>query len=449
MAQHTIPKPTPSSKLPPQNVEAEQSVLGALLIDQDAIIRIADFLRPEHFYRGSHQRIFEAILSLFERREPADVVTVSAELSQKNALSDVGGEVYLAELVNAVPTAANVHSYAQFVRESAMKRELISIANEMNEEAYGGSKSVRDLLADAEKRIFDISQDNLARQFIPVRETLMVAFDRLEELHRNKSGTRGVPTGFRDIDNMLSGLQESNLVILAARPSMGKTSLALNICQYVAVHQGLPVGFFSLESSREELVDRLLASQSGVDYWKITTGNLGEEDFAKIGEAMGILAEAPLFIDDTPGMNVVEMRTKARRLQMEQGVKLIAVDYLQMAVSRNLENRVQEVAEISKAMKNIARELHAPVLCLSQLSRGVEQRGENRPQLSDLRDSGSIEQDADVVMFIWRPPDDQKERPDHAKLTVAKHRNGQTGEIDLIFKGERARFYSMDKQREE
>lgn len=435
-------------KLPPQNVEAEQSVIGALLIDQDAIIRVADILRPEHFYRGSHQKIYESILSLFERREPADVVTVTAELTQKNNLDEVGGEIYLAELVNSVPTAANVLSYASYVRESALRREMISIANQINEEAYGGAKSVKELLADTEQRIFNMSQENLTRQFVPVRETLMVAFDRLEELHRNKSGTRGIPTGFRDIDQMLSGLQDSNLIILAARPSMGKTSLALNICQYAAVHQGVPVGFFSLESSREELVDRLLSSQSGVDYWKITTGNLDEEDFAKIGEAMGILADAPLFIDDTPGMNVVEMRTKARRLQMEQGVRLIAVDYLQMAVSRNLENRVQEVAEISKAMKNIARELHAPVLCLSQLSRSVEQRGDSRPMLSDLRDSGSIEQDADVVMFIYRPPEEEKERPDHARLSIAKHRNGMTGEVDLIFKGERARFYSMEKKRE-
>ncbi len=309
--------------------------------------------------------------------------------------------------------------------------------------------SVRELLESVEQRIFAMSQINMVRQFVAVRDTLMESFDRLEDLHKNKSGVRGVPTGFRDIDNKLSGLQDSNLVILAARPSMGKTSLALNISQYVAVHQQVPVGIFSLESSRQELVDRLLSSQSGVDYWKITTGNLSEDDFGKVGEAMGILADAPLFIDDTPGQSILEMRTKARRLQAEHGVKLIVVDYLQLAISRNLINRVQEVSEVSQGLKNIARELNCPVLALSQLSRSIEQRGEHRPQLSDLRDSGSIEQDADVVMFIYRPEENEKERPDHMKISIAKHRNGQTGEVDLIFKGEMARFYSMEKRREE
>ncbi|MCA9391701.1 replicative DNA helicase [candidate division WWE3 bacterium] len=436
-------------KLPPQNIEAEQSVLGALLIDQDAVIKIADTLKPEHFYRGSHKKIYEAILSLYERREPADVVTVSGELLQQKILDEIGGEGYLAELVSQVPTAANIGSYANIVRDIALRRSLISVASELNEEAYGGGRSVRELLEEVESRIFSLSQINLTRHFVPIRETLMGSFDRLEELHKNKSGVRGVPTGFRDIDNKLSGLQDSNLVILAARPSMGKTSLALNISQYVTVHQQTPVGFFSLESSREELVDRLLASQSGVDYWKITTGNLNEDDFGKVGEAMGILADAPLFIDDTPGLSILEMRTKARRLKAEHDVKMIVVDYLQLAKSRNLENRVQEISEVSQGLKNIARELSCPVLALSQLSRQVEQRGENRPQLSDLRDSGSIEQDADVVMFIWKPAEDEKERPDQVKISIAKHRNGPTGEIDLVFRGEAARFYSMEKRREE
>lgn len=436
-------------RLPPQNIEAEQSVLGALLIDQEAVIRIADKVKTTQFYRGSHQKIYNAVLSLYERREPADVVTVSGELAQRNELDEIGGEEYLAELVNKVPTAANVESYANLVRDTALRRDMISVANEMNTEAYGGQMSVRELLESVEQRIFAMSQINMVRQFVAVRDTLMESFDRLEDLHKNKSGVRGVPTGFRDIDNKLSGLQDSNLVILAARPSMGKTSLALNISQYVAVHQQVPVGIFSLESSRQELVDRLLSSQSGVDYWKITTGNLNEDDFGKVGEAMGILADAPLFIDDTPGQSILEMRTKARRLQAEHGVKLIVVDYLQLAISRNLINRVQEVSEVSQGLKNIARELNCPVLALSQLSRSIEQRGEHRPQLSDLRDSGSIEQDADVVMFIYRPEENEKERPDHMKISIAKHRNGQTGEVDLIFKGEMARFYSMEKRREE
>ncbi len=437
-----------SPKLPPQNIEAEQSVLGSLLIDQDAIIKIADKLNAEQFYRGSHKKIYEAIIALYERREPADIVTVSGELAQRGVLEEIGGEEYLTELVDKVPTAANIGSYSTIVRDLALRRNLISISTEITEQAYGGAMPVKELLEDVEQRIFTISQENLVRNFLPIRETLMTSFDKLEQLHKNKSGVRGIPTGFRDIDNKLSGLQDSNLVILAARPSMGKTSLALNISQYAAVHQQIPVGFFSLESSREELVDRLLASQSGVDYWKITTGNLTDDDFSKVGEAMGILADSPLFIDDTPGQSVLEMRTKARRLQVEHGVRLLVVDYLQLAKSRNLVNRVQEISEVSQGLKNIAREIGCPVLALSQLSRSVEQRGEQRPQLSDLRDSGSIEQDADVVMFIWRPTDEEKLRPDHTKLTIAKHRNGPTGEIDLVFRGESARFYSMEKQRE-
>jgi replicative DNA helicase len=441
--------PEPNIKLPPQNLEAEQSVLGALLIDTEAIINIADRLKPEHFYRMSNRRIYEAVLSLFERREPADIVTVRSELANRNQLEEVGGEEYLAELVNSVPSAAHVDVYAGIVRDVALRRELITVGNHINEEAYGGTQSIKQLLEQTEKEVFALSQDHLTRYFTPIRDTLMQSFDRLEELHKNKSSIRGIPTGFRELDNKLSGMQDSNLVILAARPSMGKTSLALNISQYVAVHQQIPVGFFSLEMAKEELVDRLISSQSGIDYWKITTGNLNEDDFVKFGEAMGVLAEAPLFIDDTPGMSVLEMRTKARRLQMEQKVRLIVVDYLQMAVSRNLENRVQEVSEISQGLKNIARELRCPVLALSQLSRSVEQRGENRPQLSDLRDSGSIEQDADVVMFIYRPGEEESQGKEHVKVSISKHRNGPTGEVDMIFKGEYTRFYSMDKKHEE
>jgi len=436
-------------KLPPQNIEAEQAVLGALLIDPEAIIKIGDKIKPEQFYRGSHQKIFAAMMSLFERREPADVLTVANELKESKDLDGVGGEAYLADLVNAVPSSANIESYTEIVKENAIRRTLISTASEMTKDSYETAKSIRELLQETEQAIFGISQENLSRTFVPIRDTLMESFDKLEELKKNKTGVRGVPTGFRDIDTKLSGLQDSSLIILAARPSVGKSSLALNISQYAAVHQKVPVGFFSLEMSRDELVNRLLASQSGVDSWKITTGNLNEEDFGKLGESMGILAEAPFYIDDTPGISISEMRTKARRLQLEHGVKMIVVDYLQLAVSRNLTNRVQEVAEISQGLKNIARELKCPVLALSQLSRGVEQRGEQRPQLSDLRDSGSIEQDADVAMFLWRPLDEEKQRPDHVKLTIAKNRNGATGEIDLIFKGEQTRFYSMEKKRQE
>lgn len=437
------------TKLPPQNLEAEQSVLGALLIDKDAIIKIAERVSPEDFYRGAHQKIYEAVLRLFERREPADIVTVSDELKDLGELKNIGGDSYLTELVNRVPTAAHIASYAEIVKDTAVRRRMIAISNNIAASAYQGAEPVGKLLEETERQIFGISQAHLARHFTPLRDTLAESFDRLEELHKSGSHVRGVATGFREIDNRLSGLRDANLIILAARPSLGKTSLALNISQYVTVHENLPVGFFSLESSKHELVDRLLASQANVDSWKITTGNLKDEDFSKLGEAMGILAEAPLYIDDTPGASVMEMRTKARRLQMEHGVRLLIIDYLQLAVSRNLESRVQEVSEISQGLKNVARELDCPVLAISQLSRAVEQRGEHRPQLSDLRESGSLEQDADVVMFLWRPDEEDAQGSDHVKLTIAKHRNGPTGEIDLIFKGEQTRFYSMEKKQEE
>ena len=440
-------------KVPPHNIEAEQSVLGSLLIDRDAVVKIAEKLKPDDFYRGKHQEIFAAILSLYERREPADLVTVSDELKDKKKLKSVGGDAYLASLVDMVPSAAHVEWYAQIVKDNSTRRRLISIASQITDRSYSGEKSVPELLDEAEREVFSISQQHLAREFVLIKETLADSFDRLEELHRTKKKLRGIPTGFRDVDKLLAGLQESNLIVLAARPSLGKTSLALNFAQYITVHEKLPVGFFSLESSKEELVDRLLASEADIDTWKITTGNLSEEDFKKLGDAYGVLGDAPLFIDDTPGLKVSEMRTKARRLQLEHEIKLIIVDYLQLAVSRNLENRVQEVSEISQGLKNLARELRCPVLALSQLSRAVEVRGSNRPQLSDLRDSGSIEQDADVVMFLYRVEEgEEKEQSaggDHLRLFIAKHRNGPTGEIDLIFRGSRTRFYGMEKKRKE
>lgn len=436
-------------RIPPHNIEAEQSVLGALLIDPEAIIRVAEKLRPEDFYRGKHQKIYRSILSLYERHEPADVVTVSDVLQEQNQLEDVGGDAYLASLVNKVPTAGHIESYAQIVKGNAVRRELISLASGLTEKSFEGEIAVDDILDEAEQAVFSISQQHLTRDFVLIKETLVDSFDRLEELHKQERKFRGIPTGFRDIDNVLAGLQDSSLIVLAARPSMGKTSLALNIAQFITTHEKLPVAFFSLESSKQELVDRLLSSQADIDAWKITTGNLSEEDFKKLGEAYGVLGDAPLFIDDTPGLKVSEMRTKARRLQLEHGVRLIIVDYLQLAVSRNLENRVQEVSEISQGLKNLAREIDCPVLALSQLSRAVEARSSNRPQLSDLRDSGSIEQDADVVMFLYRVEEDEAKKPkvgDHVRLLVAKHRNGPTGEIDLVFRGSRTRFYGMEKR---
>jgi len=435
--------------LPPQNIEAEQSILGGLLIDKDAIIKIAQILRPNHFYRVQHSIIYEAILSLFERREPADVVTVADELREKKNLKQAGGETYLGDLVNMVPTVSNVEAYAQIVKEAYIRRELISIANSTSSTAFNGGSAVQELLEQTEKNIFSLSQEHISQDFTPIRDVLAESFQRIEELHQKKSKFRGIPTGFTDIDALLAGLQDSNLIILAARPSVGKTSFALNIAQYIAVHEQLPVAFFSLESSKEELVDRLLSSQADVDGWKIMTGNLNEKELEKITEAMAILADAPIYIDDTPGARVLDMMTKARRLQMDHDIKIVFVDYLQLAVSRNLENRVQEVAEISQTMKNLARELKCPVVVLSQLSRAVEQRGSSKPQLADLRDSGSIEQDADVVMFLHRADEDEQLDANHVKLTISKHRNGPVGEVDLVFRGDRTRFYGMEKKHKE
>ncbi len=437
----------PESKIPPQKIEVEQSVLGSLLIDKDAIIKVAESLRPGHFYRNAHAEVYKAILALYERREPADLVTVSDELKGRKKLKGIGGDAYLADLVNSVPTSANIESYAQIVKDCFVRRELIATATGISEAAYEGFQPVSILLDETEQKIFSISQKHLVRHFVPVKDTLAESFDRLEELHKGKGKLRGLPTGFHDIDNRLAGLRDNSLVVVAGRPSMGKTALALNFAEYITVHEKVPVGFFSLESSKEELVDRLLSSVSNVDAWKITTGNLSDSDFEAIGEAMGILAEAPLFIDDTPGASIMEMRTKARRLQIEQGLRLLIVDYMQLTVSRNLENRVQEVSEISQGLKNLARELRCPVLAISQLSRAVESRGSGKPQLSDLRESGSIEQDADVVMFLYRPEEEEQGQSDHIKLAIAKHRNGPTGNVDLIFKGERTRFYGMEKKR--
>jgi len=430
------------ARLPPHNLDAERSVLGALLLEESAIIQVAEFLLAEHFYQKKHRLIYEAILKLFEKREPLDLITVPEELSRRNNLEAVGGLGYLTELVESVPTAANVEYYAQIVKDRAVRRRLIETASKISLAAYDESLETPALLDDAEQSLFSVSQHNLKRDFLPVRHTLEVSFNRLDELYRSKGGLRGQPTGLRLLDQKLSGLQESNLVILAARPSIGKTSLALNIAQHLGVEKKIPVGIFSLEMSREQLVDRMLSSQADVDAWRITTGNLDDDDFSRLNDAMGELAEAPIFVDDAPGISVLEMRTKARRLQMEHDLKLLIVDYLQLARGRGLENRVQEVSEMSQALKNLARELRIPVLCLSQLSRAVESRGNPRPQLSDLRESGSIEQDADVVMFLYRPDEEEQTK---VNLLIAKHRNGPTGEISLYFRGERTKFYEMDR----
>lgn len=433
-------------KLPPQNIEAEQSLLGSLLIDKDAVINIAEMLLPEHFYRTEqHGHIFNAIVKLFEKREPIDLVTVAEKLKQDGALDKVGGPAYLTELVNMVPTSAHVESYARIIKEHALRRALISSATKFVQNAYDEGREINEIIEESEQAIFALSQQHIRRDFIQLKDALAQSFDRLDEISKSSGKMRGVPTGYRDLDNKLAGLQDSNLIIFAARPGMGKTSFALNIAQHVAVNANLPVGIFSLEMSQEELVDRLLVGQADIDAWKLKTGRLDEKDFDRLSHAMGQLAEAPLFIDDTPGISLGEIRTKARRLQAEHGLRLIVVDYLQLIKGRNLENRVQEVSEISQGLKNLARELKVPVFALSQLNRSVENRGgTKKPQLADLRESGAIEQDADVVMFIYR---EDPEKIEQVKLDIQKHRNGPTGEIDLIFRADRVKFYGMEKTR--
>lgn len=432
-------------KVPPHSAEAEKSVLGALLLDRDAVTAVVEFLRAEHFYEDKHQRIFDVMVDLYQDRQPVDVVTVSEALKKKKTLTEVGGTAYLTELVNGVPTAAHAEHYGQLVRDHYTKRRLISAAGAISDMAFDAAGDVRQILDSAEQNVFALAQQHLKQVFVPVKDILSESFDRLDELHKTAGSLRGVPTGFEELDKTLAGMQDSNLIILAARPGVGKTALALNIAQNAAFKYRMPVGFFSLEMSREELMDRLLVAQAEIDAWKMKTGQLSEDEFAKLSDAMGELYETPLYIDDTPGMSILEMRTKARRLQAEHGLKLIIVDYLQLARPvRNLDNRVQEVSEVSQGLKNLARELKVPVLALSQLSRQVESRGVKRPQLADLRESGAIEQDADVVMFMWHENDDDLES---LTLDIAKHRNGPLRSLKFRFRGDRIKFYSVETKR--
>jgi replicative DNA helicase len=431
-------------RIPPHSAEAEESVLGALLLDKDAIIAVAEFLRSDDFYDERHSEVYESCIELYEDRVPIDVLTVTEKLRKRKSLKMVGGASYLAGLASKVPTAAHVEHYGKIVKDSATKRSLMAAASKLLTLSLDDSLAADELLDKAESEVFSLTQHSISQSFSPVKDTLAESFDRLDELHKEAEGLRGVPTGYQELDDTLAGFQRSNLVILAARPGVGKTTLALNIAQNIAVTYNRPVGFFSLEMSKEELVDRLLVAQADIDAWRLKTGKLSEEDFTKLSNAMGVLAEAPLYIDDTPALSILEMRTKARRLQVDVGIDLLVIDYLQLATSRRLENRVQEVSEITQGLKNLARELKIPVLALSQLSRAVEQRGDKRPQLADLRESGSIEQDADVVMFLYREDDENVE---NISLNIAKHRNGPLANVKLHFKGDRIKFYSRETKR--
>jgi replicative DNA helicase len=431
-------------KVPPQNLDAERSVLGAILIDPDAMIQVAEKITADDFYEPAHKLIYEAMSDLYEERQPIDAVTLTSQLKKHKKLGKAGGAVGIAKLAEDVSTSSNIVSYAQLVTEASMRRKIISASKSMGELAFDEASQAQDILDTLEQQVFAISKDQHKESFISIKETLSESFERLNELQKNPGEMRGIPTGYADIDRILAGLNKSNLLILAARPGMGKTSFALNLAQYAAVSGNRKVGLFSLEMSKEELVDRLLVSQADIDAWRLKTGRLDQQDFLKLSDAMGVLADAPIFIDDKPGMSIYEMRTKARRLSMEHGLDLLVVDYLQLAHGRTKDNRVQEVAEISQGLKNIARELRIPVLGLSQLSRAIESRGEKVPQLSDLRESGSIEQDADAVMFLYRKDDDIRES---VTLKIAKHRHGSVGEVDLYFRGDRMKFYGLEDKR--
>ncbi len=431
-------------RIPPHDEEAEQAVLGAILIDKDAVTAVSQLISPENFYDDRHREIYAAMLSLYEERKPIDLLTLTDTLKKKKQYEKVGGSSYLSSLTNVVPTAANSEYYAGIIREKYVRRSLIQISSAITEGAFTDDKEANDILSSSEQEIFKISQEHVKQGFIHIKETLAESFDRLEELQKTGAGLRGVETGFTDLDNLLSGLQASNLIILAARPGQGKTAFVINIAQHVAIANKLPVGVFSLEMSKEELVDRLLVSQSDIDAWKLKTGRLQEDEYDKLSVAMGALAEAPIFIDDTPGLSIPEMRTKARRLQSEHNLKLLVVDYLQLAnPGKKFENRVQEVSYISQSLKNMARELKIPVIGVSQLSRAVEQRGGGKPQLADLRESGAIEQDADVVMFLYSA-DEEFTSQRIVNVLVAKHRNGPVGEKELLFRGDRIRFYNVE-----
>jgi replicative DNA helicase len=441
-------------RLPPQSIEAEQSVLGSLLIDRDAVIEVAEFLRPEDFYRQAHARVYAAILDLFERREPVDIVTVSEVLERTGDLESIGGRAYLGTLTNSTPTAVHVVQYARIVERKSLLRNLIGAAGKIAGIGYEDPAEVQEAIDRAEAELYAVSQRRVAAGFTKLNTLLHDAYDRLDYLHAHRGEISGIRTGFGDLDALTTGLQKSDLVVLAARPSVGKTSFALNIAEYAAVRDGKSVGLFSLEMSKEQLVLRLLSSNANIDSQRLRTGFLEELDFARIAPAMNALSAAPIYIDDTPNITTMELRTKARRLQAETGLDLVIVDYLQLMQSSTTTrdaNRVQEVSEISRGLKALARELKVPVLALSQLSRQPEMRESKEPRLSDLRESGSIEQDADLVLFLWREKERGSEDKDAAgevvKLKLAKHRNGPTGELDLWFRKAQTRFVNYAGER--
>lgn len=441
-----------NNKVPPHDKEAEMSVIGSLMLDKEAIIKVADFLRPEDFYFKKHENIYKILEELFSNGEPIDIISVSSKLKERNLMEQIGGVSYLTDLINSVPTASHVITYGKIVQKKRILRDLISVGQDISLSGFEEEKESEELLDNAERRIFEITQKSMTQSFTSIKPCLKEAFERMEKISNKEGRLRGVTTGFYELDNYLSGLQNSDLIILAARPSMGKSSLALDIAKNVALRENKPIGFFSLEMSNDQLVDRMISSEANVDAWKIRQGTLsssGENnDFIKIQQALGTLSDAQIFINDTSAMTVLQMKAMSRRLKSQYGLGLIVIDYLQLIEPSNKNiGSVQQITEISRQLKGLARELNVPVLALSQLSRAVEQRTPSIPKLSDLRDSGSIEQDADVVLFIYREEVYRKETPKKgiAEILIDKHRNGPIGKVELFFDSSKSSFRNLEK----
>ena len=449
----TRPSETPESRvfqrIPPHSLEAEEAVLGAMFLDEDAVYAAMELLKPEDFYRADHRILFETIVELQMTGQPADIILVKEKLEEKKLFEQVGGARGLAEVAASVGNSSNVRNYAKIVAEKSLLRKLIKAADKIQEMGYGGDVSAQRALEQAGKLVFDVAEDRGGGEFAHVRDVAVQAFERIEQVYQNKGRVTGVATGFVDFDQKTAGLQPSDLILVAARPSMGKTAFVLNIAQNAAIRGGVPTAIFSLEMSREQLVNRMLCAEAGIDAQKMRTGDLGENDWPELIRAMGPLAEAPIYIDDTPAVSPMEIQSKCRRLKMEKGLGLVIIDYMQlMSADGKNPSRQQEISEISRSLKALAREIDAPVIALSQLSRACEQRSDHRPMLSDLRESGAIEQDADVVAFLYRDeyyfPD--SEHKNEAELIIAKQRNGPTGTVHLAWLGQYTRFGNLLKE---